>query len=263
MSFKTDLHIHSWCSDGTMSPIELVEKYVDDKYDLIAITDHESIDGIQIAIDEGKDKNLRVIPGIELSTVHKGIEIHILGYYFDIDDQGLREEIKRLAEFRKTRNDKMIVALQDMGYDITMEDLIQRENQTYIGKPNFARTLIKKGYITKIEEAFDPGKFFESEELKSIEKEKLSTEDAIKILKEAGGMAVLAHPYKIRNLGERGSEQFKNNFDTLLEELKKIGLKGLECIYPKHTDEEKFFFINEAEKYHLHITEGSDFHGNI
>jgi hypothetical protein len=245
-----------------MSPQEIVEKYTKEEYGIIAITDHEVIEGIKPTEELGKKDNLRVIPGIELATVHKGIELHILGYYIDIENQHLKDEVEKLAEFRRIRNEKLLLTLQNMGYHIKEEDLIQRPEQTYIGKPNFARALIKKGYINTVAEAFEPGKFLESEEIKAIKREKPTTEDAIKLINEAGGIAVLAHPYRIKGLGERGSQQFKENFEELLRELKKAGLKGLECVYPRHTDEERLFFISLASKYHLHITEGSDFHGN-
>ena len=262
MSFKTDLHIHSWYSDGVLSPAEIAEKYSRDGYDLIAITDHEVTKGIREAEEAGKEKNLRVIPGIELPTLYRGRELHILGYYFDPEAPSLAAAMEKLALSRKNRNKKMLEQLRLMGYDITEEDLIQREGQNYIGKPNFARALIKKGYISSVPEAFEPGRYLESEEIKSIEREKPETGDAIQLIKNAGGIAVLAHPYKIKNIGLRGSEDFKKNFDELIRELKGCGLKGIECIYPEHTHEEELFFIDVAAKYHLHITEGSDFHGD-
>ena len=106
MSYKTDLHIHSWYSDGTMSPLDIVERYSQEKYDLISITDHEVTDGIAEAVEAGKDKNLRVIPGIEIATVCRGIELHILGYYFDADDQKLKDQLRLLAQERRRRNKK-------------------------------------------------------------------------------------------------------------------------------------------------------------
>lgn len=262
MDFKTDLHIHSWYSDGTMSPKELVEKYAREGYDVIAITDHEVTGGIEEAAEAGKEKNLRVITGIEIATMTGGRELHILGYYFNPENEELKAQLNRLAKIRRERNERMLETLQSMGYDITEEDLLQREGQSYTGKPNFARALIKKGYIEKVSQAFEPGMFLESEEIKKVEREKPHTADIIKLIKNAGGIPVLAHPYKIRGLGERNSLEFKAAFEELLKKLKAAGLGGLECIYPKHTHEEEMFFISMASKYHMHITEGSDFHGN-
>lgn len=262
MSYKTDLHIHSWYSDGTMSPLDIVDRYSQEEYDLISITDHEVTDGIAEAVEAGKDKNLRVIPGIEIATVCRGIELHILGYYFDADDQKLKDQLRLLAQERRRRNKRLLAVLQDMGIDIDEADLIKGDGRQYIGKPDFARALVKKGYIKNISQAFEPGKYLQSDEAVRADRDKPGTQDMIELITSAKGMAVLAHPCKIKGLGVRGSSEFKSSFDGLLRELKAMGLKGLECIYPEHTDEEKFFFIDEAAKYHLHITEGSDFHGD-
>lgn len=260
MSFKTDLHIHSWWSDGGLSPSEIVERYAAEKYDIISITDHEVTDGIREAMEAGKDKNIRVVPGIELATSYNGIELHILGYYFDSDNSRLVAKLEELAATRKNRNEKMLAVLQGMGINIEKKDLIKREGQTYIGKPDFASALLKKGYINNIAEAFENGRFLESDEVRSIKRPKPDTEEILEIIREAGGLPVLAHPYRIKEIGKRESEEFKSKFDILLRELRSMGLKGLECIYPKYSDDERLFFIDEAARYHMHITEGTDFH---
>lgn len=245
-----------------MSPADLVEKYTEEKYDLIAITDHEVTGGIAEAQEAAKDKNIRIIGGIELATLYKGTELHILGYYIDVENQKLKDKLQALSELRRERNQRLLEVLNRMGFELSEDDLIEREGQSYIGKPNFARALVRKGYIKTASEAFEDGKLLESNEAKAVERVKIPTEEAIDLIREAGGISVLAHPYKIKNIGERGTKEFRENFDIMIRELKKAGLKGLECIYPKHTDEERLFFIDEAAKYHLHITEGSDFHGN-
>lgn len=262
MSFKTDLHIHSWFSDGTMGPSAIVDRYAGSDYDLIAITDHEVLGDVEEAIELGEGRNIRVLQGIELATMNDGIELHILGYYFDTENEELNDALDRLADIRAERNEKMLACLNEMGYELTKKDLKQRKSQVYIGKPNFARALVNKGYISDIKEAFETGKFLESPEIKAIPHEKLSTEEAISLINNAGGIAVLAHPCKIKGLGERGSQEFKKAFQLLTKELKAKGLKGMECIYPEHTPEEEFFFVNTAAKFHLHITEGTDFHGD-
>lgn len=261
MSYKTDLHIHTWYSDGTMSPEAIVEKYYKEEYDLLAVTDHETTEGIKPAQEACKGKNIRVIAGIELSTEYEGTELHILGYYIDPDNSCLKKCLEGLAAARRRRNEKLLKGLEELGAELAEEDLLQRPGQTYIGKPNFARALVAKGYISEEREAFLPGQFLESDKLRAVKKEKLKTEEAIAVIREAGGIAVLAHPCKIKGIGERESDLFKKNFDKLISELKKIGLRGLECIYPKHSEEERLYFITTAGKYHLHITEGTDFHG--
>ena len=261
MSYKCDLHVHSWYSDGTMSPQAIVDKYAAEEYALIAVTDHETTAGIKEAQEAGKKAELRVISGLELPTDYQGLELHVLGYYFDPEDKNLGETLDFLAQKRKERNARLLQALNDKGYDLDWEDLYQREGQVYIGKPNFARALVKKGYIETLAQAFAPGKFLEDADIKAIKKYKLKTEEAIDLIRGAGGLAVLAHPCKIKGLGERESAEFKENFRRLLAALKELGLKGLECIYPKNSEAEKFFFVGEAARLHLHVTEGSDFHG--
>lgn len=261
-SYKVDYHIHSWYSDGTMKPTALVRQYYEEGYDIISITDHDGIGGVQEAMIAGEALKIKVISGVELAAEHHGIEIHLLGYQFDPEDPALLLKLEELRRYRDDRNKRLLSKLQEQGYDLTEEDLKQRPGQTYIGKPNFARALVAKGYISSPAEAFEPGKLLESPELKAIEREKISAAEAIDLLKRAGGMAVLAHPVKIRGLGQRGSEEFWKGLDKLLRELKKEGMAGLECFYPAHSEEEKLRLVDFAQKYHLHITEGSDFHGD-
>lgn len=262
MSYKSDMHIHSWFSDGTLSPADIVKKYSWEEYGIISITDHETTEGIEQARLEGEKADLKVVTGIELPALYREKELHILGYYFDPADRALSEKLRFLAVKRKERNEKLLAALIKKGFDISGEDLLKREGQTYTGKPDFARALVKKGYVRSVADAFSPGKFLEDPEIKKIKKYKMPAGEAIELIRGAKGIPVLAHPCKIKGIGERGSAVFRENFDSLLRDLKKAGLGGLECIYPKHTEEERFFFIDEASRYHLHITEGSDFHGD-
>ena len=262
MGYKVDYHVHSWCSDGTMKPTELVRKYHEEGYDIISITDHDGIDGIAEALIAGEALKIQVITGVELSADFEGINLHILGYKFDHENEELQEKMEELRGYRKERNEKILAALQNMGYDITMEDAKQRKGQKYIGKPNFARALVAKGYVGSVKEAFAEGVFLNAPEIRAIEKKKMTAEEAIKLIAQAGGMAVLAHPAKIKKIGERGSEEYWKNFEELLRSLKKIGLKGLECFYPEHTEEEQLKFAVLAGKFHLHMTEGSDYHGD-
>lgn len=261
MSFKQDLHMHSWFSDGIMSPAQLVDKYARDEYDVIAITDHEVVDGIMEAELLGKDKNLRVISGIEFVTMFDDLELHILGYYFDRNNKELKVKLRELAKNRSERNEKILDAFNEMGIDIDEDDLITVPGQRYVGKPHFARALVAKGYITEEKEAYEEGKFLESPQVKAIDNKRISTQEAIDLIKGAGGIAVLAHPRKIKGIGEPGSDEFKSNFEKLARNLKKMGVKGIECIYPTHTEEDRWFFVNVAGKLHMHVTEGSDFHG--
>ena len=273
MSYVVDYHIHSHYSDGTMSPVELVKKYKEDEYDIISITDHDGIDGLKEAAIAGESLDIKVVPGVELSTEHLfapvnaaegetlAVELHILGYDFDVENPALLEKLAELKRFRKERNAKLVEVLAEMGYPVDLEALEKQSKGGYVGKPNIARELVRGGYIEKVSDAWNPGKIFESDKVKAIRKEKLSSAEAIRLLTEAGGKAVLAHPAKIRGMGERGSDEFWKNMDILIRDLKKAGLKGVECYHPNHSEEEAWKLFQIAAKYHLHVTEGSDFHG--
>lgn len=262
MALKMDLHIHSTCSDGTMRPIDLVKKYQKEEYTVIALTDHDGIDGVKEAQIAGEALGITVYSGIEFGTkLPDGPELHILGYRFDIENEALKARLADILRARRERNSKLLVVLQEMGYDITEEDLKQRPDQTYIGKPNFALALMKKGYISQPSEAFQPGKFLESEEARAVKKERITPQEAISLILGAGGIPVLAHPMKVKNIGEKGSEEYFQNLSEILRTLKKAGLKGLECFHPSATHEQALRLVDLAGKYHLHITQGSDYHG--
>lgn len=262
-NYKVDYHMHSCYSDGILEPVDLVQKYHDEGYDEIALTDHDTIQGLKEFLIAGKALKIQVVPGIELDSDYNGHSLHILGYRFDMEDENLNNTLKKLKKFRQTRNEKMVAKLQEMGYNISLEEIYNSSKGDFVGKPHIADILVKKGYIKDEAEAFEEGRILESPEIKAIKKEKLTTEEAIRLINGAKGMAVLAHPNKIKDIGERNSQEFWGNFYPLLKELKKMGLKGLECIYPTHSPEEEAGFIQMASELHLHITKGSDFHGRI
>lgn len=287
MEYKVDYHFHSTFSDGTKRPTELVKWYKNNGYDEIALTDHDGIDGIKEAKIAAEALGIQVISGVEISTnlsvdfKNKPIDVHVLGYRFDENNAELISKLKGLRRFRAERNDLLIKKLNEMGYEISYEDILKctnRSNQTYIGKPNIADTLVDKGYIKNRNDAFEDGKFLESPEIKAIKKEQMNIADAIHLIKDAGGIAVIAHPMEIfeeekyfvealvkcsRNIPKEyyGKQKF---FKWLFEELKKLkrqGLGGLECYHPSASEEDSHNLVKIAEKLKLHITRGSDYHG--
>ncbi|MGN0659977.1 MAG: PHP domain-containing protein [Emergencia sp.] len=255
MDYKVDYHIHSWYSDGTMKPTDLVRMYHEQEYDIIALTDHDGVEGVSEAVIAGEALKIQVVPGIELSTVYsfeeKEIELHMLGYHIDTENPELTEALVKIREDRRLRNEKLLDHLNSLGYELTWEEMAKRPNQTYIGKPDFARALKRRGYeIPDLWEVLD-----------TVKKDKIDTVSAMDLIKGAGGIAVLAHPMKIRKLGTPGSDEFWNSLDRLVRSLKKQGLKGLECYHPSADEEAAMKLVNLAARYHLHITKGSDFHG--
>lgn len=172
MSYKSDFHIHSYYSDGTMSPVELVTHYHDQEYDMISITDHDGVGGVHDAKIAGEAIKMAVISGVEFSTEHEGTELHLLGYYFDHENPALLAKCAELKAVRRERNQRLLAKLAEMGYEMTLEELELQSKTGYVGKPNIARLMVKKGYIANEAEAFEPGKIFESPEIKTIRRKK-------------------------------------------------------------------------------------------
>ncbi|HZK02580.1 MAG TPA: PHP domain-containing protein [Anaerovoracaceae bacterium] len=268
-----DMHLHTYYSDGTMSPTEIVKRAADRGVKTIAITDHDGLNGIEEALEAGKRYGIKVIPGIELSAnlfidelglnseySFNVINMHILGYEIDISDADLKEAVGKMRERREDRNRRLLSALNDIGLDIDEEDLIQRSGQDYIGKPNFAFALVNKGYIESIKEASTPGKFLRHPKARQVYREKIHVREAIELIKNAGGYSVLAHPMKVIFPEPLNTDKFQS-LELLLNRLVKWGLSGMECYYSTHTKEQTSLLVGMAKNREIKITAGSDFHG--
>lgn len=257
-----DLHLHTYYSDGTMSPEELVILAKKSGVTTIAITDHDGMDGLSEGLEAGRRRGVRVIPGIELSAADdEGIYTHILGYCFDRENEELKKELEWIRQKRAERNEKMLAALREVGCRLSKEDLQLRKEQDYVGKPTFALALMRKGYISSPKEAFREGQFMRSAAVRSVHREKLPVDRAIELIKGAGGTPVLAHPMKISRLGREGGDGFFEKLDSLLAGLKRRGLEGMECYYSSHLPGDTERLVLMAKKHGLLITAGSDFHG--
>lgn len=256
-----DLHLHTYYSDGTMSPEELVILAKKSGVETIAITDHDGMGGLDAGIKAGEQYGVRVFPGIELSTEdEEGIYMHILGYCFDWKNPDLNQEVEVIRKKRVDRNVKLLDALREIGCKLTEEDLRLRSGQDYVGKPTFAIALMKKGYISTPKEAFKEGRFMRSDAVRRVHREKISAERAIGLIKQAGGIPVLAHPMKISHLVKMDGEDFFDKLEKQLIKLKDWGLGGMECYYSSHLPKDTSKLVKLAQKYDLIITAGSDFH---
>ncbi|MCQ2547454.1 MAG: PHP domain-containing protein [Clostridia bacterium] len=257
--YKVDYHIHSTHSDGMLKPTDICKKYKELDYDIISITDHDTISGLTEAQIAAEAVEIKVINGIEISCRNEdGINIHILGYDFDEENPELLEYVEEAKKRRQVRNDKLLQVLNEMGYELTYEDLTQHEKQKYYGKPHFARALVNKGYAKDYQEAFD--KILLDERVKAVKMERIKPEEAIKLIANAGGMPVFAHPGKTKKIGERESKEFYKNIALMLKKYKEYGLKGVEAFHPFHSEKECFEFVQIAGRFHMHVTSGSDLH---
>lgn len=258
--YKVDFHIHTTASDGLATPTEVVKRASELGYDIIAITDHDNTDGLEEARVAGEALEMKVVPGIEIAVVtESGKGLHMLGYNIDKDNEELKSFLSCMICRRKTRNEQLFKVLQEMGYDISEKDIDVGKNE-FIGKPLIARAMVRKGYVSDEKQAFGR-EILGSPRCREVKKVKPLAGEAIDIILKAGGTPVLAHPIQTRGIGKTGSEEFFRNMDKIICGLKKQGLKGVECFHPDQDFDQSMRFIDMAEKYHLHITRGSDFHG--
>ena len=214
------------------------------------------------ALSAGREFGISVIPGIELSSeMPEGTGVHILGYGIDHRNSELLSVCGELKKKRARRNRELLKVLAELGWPVTDNDLLFRRGQDYVGKPMIARALAGKGYIEDPRDAFKDGGIFTMSPVRKVKKGKISAEKAVRLILNAGGMPVLAHPGKIRGIGEKESQTFFDNVERIITVLSGFGLKGMECRYSQHSDAEVRAFLNIARKHRLIVTSGSDFHG--
>lgn len=248
-----DLHIHSTISDGTMSPSEIVAFAARKGLSAIAITDHDSVDGVGEAIQTGNMLGVEVISGVELSVKYKKSSAHLLGYLFDHNGSALQQALKQLHKGRITRNREIIARLNNLGISIHYSELEKIAGPGECGRPHIARLLINKNVVRTMDEAFETylghgAKAYASRFI-------YNAADAIGLLKDAGGLSILAHPIQLGKTVD--------SFRELLVDLVGVGLDGIEVYYPSHTRQFKKELIGLAGQYGLLLTGGSDFHGSI
>lgn len=253
-----DLHVHSTASDGSFSPTELVDYAIEKGLSAFALTDHDSVAGLDEAISyaeklrKTRDDVPEVIPGIEFSTEYKGKDIHIVGLYIDYKCDKFRKHLEDFVHSRDVRNEKMCELLRSgAGIDISYKKLQIAFPGSVITRAHYAKYMLEKGYVKSIKEAFE--KYVGDYCPYFLPREKVSPADAIELIINVGGIPVLAHPL----LYGMGHIQL----DKLVSELKEVGLLALEAIYSSYSQSEEREMRSLAAKHHLAISGGSDFHG--
>ena len=242
-----DLHIHSIYSDGIYTPEEIVALAKKNNVKNISITDHDSI-AAQYIIDKNYEE-INIIPGIELSTEYKEMELHILGYFIDVKNNDLNELLVELSKYRLKRVEEILFNLKKYDINLSIDDLNCDYNST-VGRSHIANAMVNKGYFPNYKSAFRT--FLMNGKPAYVKGYKLNYRESLELITNAGGIPVLAHPGQIYR---------KMEIENIIKELKCFGLKGLEVYHPSHYNEDINKFNNLSKKYKLSITGGSDFHG--
>lgn len=251
MKDMIDLHVHSNASDGTFSPREIVEYAVEKGLRAVALTDHDTTDGIEEAVAAAEGTSLEVIPGIEISTTWWGKDVHIVGLGIDWKNARFQEELLRFQQSRDSRNLMMMERLREHGMDVTYEKMMEEFPKSVWTRAHFARFLLERGYVSSIKEAFD--RFLGDHASCYVPREKVTPFQGIQLIHEGGGKAVFAHPVLCR-LSD-------GNLEKMTAEMKKAGLDGLEAYYPTYRPAEEGAMIRLAKRLSLRLSGGSDFHG--
>jgi predicted metal-dependent phosphoesterase TrpH len=248
---SADLHTHTTASDGTQSPADNVRLAAEAGLAAIAVTDHDTVSGVAEALAAGERFGVQVVPGVEISTVSGGQDIHVLGYGIDFRDGRLLMRLQQLRETRERRNELILAKLAELGMPLSMEDVkaeaaaVKRKDDT-IGRPHIAAAMQRRGYVATVQEAFD--RFLAKGGAAFVKVPRISPETAIAWIREAGGAPVLAHPGLYKD-------------DDLVERLAGLGLAGIEAYHADHSREEERMYAALAERCGLLVTAGSDFHG--
>ncbi|MCM1387361.1 MAG: PHP domain-containing protein [Bacillus sp. (in: Bacteria)] len=248
---QVDLHVHSTKSDGTYTPKELVDYALQKNLAAFALTDHDSIDGLEEAVAYAKDKPVEVVPGIEFSTKYEKKDVHVVGLYIRYDAPGFHDKLQSFVDSRTRRNIQMCRNLQQAGIDITYEKLCLENPNAVITRAHYAAYLTKYGYVASRNEAF--ARYLGDNSPYFVPREKVTPSQAIALIHSAGGISILAHP-PLYHMG-------KERLDNLVRKLKEDGLMGIETLYSSYSPQEQRDMFRLAKEYDLLPSGGSDFHG--
>jgi predicted metal-dependent phosphoesterase TrpH len=246
-----DLHVHSTASDGSDPPARIIGRAAAAGLEAVALTDHDTVEGLAEARAAAAEHGIRLIPGCELSCEVPTGTMHLLVYFLDDGPGPLQDELARLRDARHTRNERIAAVLRAHGLDVTVADILEESGGGTVGRPHIAGVLLKKGYVTSIQEAFDV--WLANGRPAYLGRDRLTPADAIRLTHESGALAVLAHPM---TLGLPAEEE-----EAFIASLVGLGLDGLECEYGRYTPEERARYHALAAAFGLAPTGGSDYHG--
>ena len=242
----TDLHLHTTFSDGTYSPEELASEAKRFGLVAVALTDHDTVEGCARMSAACQTHNIEFIPATELTAEVDGIELHMLGYFLNIESPKLLEEIRRFQHGRTERIKEIVSRLKQLNVPLEEEDVFSLANCNSPGRPHVARALIERKVCNSLDEAFE--RFLKKNRPAWVPKQKMSAEGALQIIHDAGGLAVLAHP---------GLARSEEAIPALIE----AGLDGIECFHTRHSPSASEYYVTVAEENNLLVTGGSDCHG--
>ncbi len=249
-----DLHAHTTASDGSLSPTELVQAADALGLAALAVTDHDTVDGLAEALQAAQDAHLIVVPGVELSVEDDAGRFHLLGYSFNPQDKELSDALTHLRQSRAARNTLMAQKMADLGLPLTMDDVRAEAgpDSQVVARPHFAQALLKRGLVDSVQDAFD--RYLATGMPLYMPKEVLTPHDAIALIHRAGGVAVMAHP----GLVALSDDALAARIASLASQ---SNLDGIEAYYSQHTEEQTRRFLQIAQQNHMIVTGGSDFHG--
>lgn len=249
-----DLHVHSTASDGTYTPSQVVDYAIKKGLKAIALTDHDTIDGLKEATQAAAGTLLELVPGIEFSTEYQGKDVHIVGLDIRWDKPGFSDSLAAFQDSRDERNLEMARRLRDLcGFDITLEELTEHFPGAVLTRAHYGQLMMEKGYVKTVSEAFT--RYLGDSCPCFVPRKRISPLQAIELILEADGIPILAHPVLYR--------MSESQLETLVSGLKKHGLVGLEALYSTYMGMDESNMRRLARKYDLKISGGSDFHGTI
>lgn len=250
-----DLHCHTTASDGVHVPTEVVELAMQRGLQAVGITDHDTVDGIDEAVFAGSRLGVRVVPGIELSSRTKGRSVHILGYFIDSRSEALARTLDDMRGERRDRAVRMIERLCELGYEISLEDVESQARGAIIARPHVARALVARGHVASVREAFTRDLIGDGGRAE-VPRNQISARDAVGLVRDAGGAAVIGHPGLRHHLGTHDPVPTE-----LIEDLVAHGLSGLEVDHPDHDPDVRERLRDLAARLEVITTGGTDFHG--